>query len=125
MTEETTTTSLSSETVTRPWGSFRVLEEGPTFKIKRIVVKPQEMLSLQAHHHRSEHWVVVEGVAKVVNGDQELLLRTNEATFIPVATKHRLSNPGKSDLVIIEVQVGTYLGEDDIVRFEDRYGRVS
>ncbi len=111
------------KTVLRPWGSYTVLEEGPGFKIKRIVVKPGASLSLQMHYHRSEHWVVVSGTAKVLNGEQELLVRTNESTYIPAGHKHRLENPGKLDLVMIEVQSGGYLGEDDIVRLEDRYGR--
>jgi mannose-1-phosphate guanylyltransferase / mannose-6-phosphate isomerase len=111
------------KTVLRPWGSYTVLEEGPGFKIKRIVVKAGASLSLQMHYHRSEHWVVVSGTAKVVNGEQELLVRTNESTYIPAGHKHRLENPGKLDLVMIEVQSGGYLGEDDIVRLEDRYGR--
>ena len=110
-------------TVLRPWGSYTVLEEGPGFKIKRIVVKPRASLSLQMHYHRSEHWVVVSGTAKVVNGENEMLVRTNESTFIPAGHRHRLENPGKLDLVMIEVQSGGYLGEDDIVRFEDQYGR--
>ena len=110
-------------TVSRPWGTYTVLEEGPRFKIKRIVVKPGASLSLQMHYHRSEHWVVVSGTAKVVNGEQQMLVRTNESTFIPAGHKHRLENPGRVDLVMIEVQSGTYLEEDDIVRFEDRYGR--
>jgi mannose-1-phosphate guanylyltransferase len=111
-------------TVHRPWGTYTVLEEGPNFKMKRIVVKPGASLSLQMHHHRSEHWIVVDGMAKVVNGEQDLLIATNESTFIPAGHKHRLENPGKIDLVLIEVQSGSYLGEDDIVRFEDHYGRV-
>jgi len=111
-------------TVHRPWGTYTVLEEGPNFKMKRIVVKPGASLSLQMHHHRSEHWIVVDGMAKVVNGEQDLLIATNESTFIPAGHKHRLENPGKIDLVLIEVQSGQYLGEDDIVRFEDHYGRV-
>ena len=112
------------KTVSRPWGTYTVLEEGPCFKIKRIVVKPGASLSLQMHHHRSEHWIVVEGMAKVVNGDKELYVNTNESTYIPAGHKHRLENPGKLDLIMIEVQSGEYLGEDDIVRFEDVYGRV-
>ena len=116
-------TYLLHKTVVRPWGTYTVLEEGPGFKIKRIVVKPLASLSLQMHYHRSEHWVVVSGTAKVINGEQELLVRTNESTFIPAGHRHRLENPGKVDLVMIEVQSGHYLGEDDIVRFEDRYGR--
>jgi len=111
------------KTVHRPWGSYTVLEEGDGFKMKRILVKPGASLSLQMHYHRSEHWIVVSGTAKVVNGDKELLVRTNESTYIPAGNKHRLENPGKIDLVMIEVQSGTYLEEDDIVRFEDRYGR--
>lgn len=110
-------------TVCRPWGSYTVLEEGPRFKIKRIVVKPGASLSLQMHHHRSEHWVVVQGMAKVVNGGEPRLVGANESTFIPAGHKHRLENPGVIDLVMIEVQSGEYLGEDDIVRFEDQYGR--
>lgn len=110
-------------TVARPWGTYTVLEEGPRFKIKRIEVKPGASLSLQMHHHRSEHWIVVSGVAMVVNGEQELFVGTNESTYIPAGHKHRLENPGVLDLVMIEVQSGDYLGEDDIVRFEDNYGR--
>lgn len=111
-------------TVFRPWGTFTVLEEGEYFKIKRIVVKPGASLSLQIHHHRSEHWVVVSGTAQVTKGNDTLILNTNESTFIPKEHQHRLGNPGLNDLVLIEVQTGTYLGEDDIVRFEDQYGRV-
>lgn len=110
-------------TVHRPWGTYTVLEEGERFKMKRIEVKPGASLSLQMHHHRSEHWVVVSGTARVVNGDKEILLRTNESTYIPAGHKHRLENPGIISLVMIEVQSGEYLGEDDIVRFEDTYGR--
>lgn len=111
-------------TVVRPWGSYTVLEEGPGFKIKRIEVKPGASLSLQMHHHRSEHWIVVRGMAKIVNGEQECYIRPNESTYIPAGHKHRLENPGLLDLVMIEVQCGDYLGEDDIVRFQDNYGRV-
>jgi len=110
-------------TVHRPWGTYTVLEEGLRFKIKRIVVKPGASLSLQMHHHRSEHWVVVSGMAKVVNGDREFFVAIDESTYIPAGHKHRLENPGLVDLVMIEVQSGEYLGEDDIVRFEDNYGR--
>jgi mannose-1-phosphate guanylyltransferase/mannose-6-phosphate isomerase len=110
-------------TVHRPWGTYTILEESISFKIKRIVVKPQASLSLQMHHHRSEHWVVVSGTAEVVNGDHTFLVGTNESTYIPAGHKHRLRNPGMIDLVMIEVQSGQYLGEDDIVRFEDNYGR--
>ena len=111
-------------TVHRPWGTYTVLEDSARFKIKRIEVKPGASLSLQMHHHRSEHWIVVSGMAKVVNGDHELFVSTNESTYIPAGHKHRLENPGVLDLVMIEVQSGEYLGEDDIVRFEDNYGRV-
>lgn len=110
-------------TAHRPWGTYTVLGEGDRFKIKRIEVKPGQRLSLQAHHHRSEHWVVVSGSAKVVNGDREILLSTNQSTYIPCGHKHRLENPGILPLVLIEVQSGEYLGEDDIVRFDDVYGR--
>ncbi|WP_133650901.1 mannose-1-phosphate guanylyltransferase/mannose-6-phosphate isomerase [Paraburkholderia flava] len=110
-------------TVHRPWGTYTVLEEGDRFKIKRIVVKPGASLSLQLHHHRSEHWIVVRGCAEIVNGDQIISLQPNESTYIPAGHKHRLVNPGVVDLILIEVQCGEYLGEDDIVRFEDIYGR--
>ncbi|MCX7174810.1 MAG: mannose-1-phosphate guanylyltransferase/mannose-6-phosphate isomerase [Proteobacteria bacterium] len=110
-------------TTHRPWGTYTILEEGSRYKIKRIVVKPNASLSLQKHHHRSEHWVVVSGSALVVNGDQETLVRSNESAYIPIGAKHRLVNPGVIDCVMIEVQVGDYLGEDDIVRFDDTYGR--
>lgn len=110
-------------TVFRPWGSYTVLEEGPGFKIKRIEVRPGASLSLQMHHHRSEHWIVVQGVARITNGDSEKLIHTNQSTFIPAGHKHRLENPGKIPLILIEVQTGEYLGEDDIVRFADDYGR--
>lgn len=112
-------------TVNRPWGTYTVLEEGDRFKIKRIVVKPGASLSLQMHHHRSEHWIVVRGAARIVNGDKEIFVSTNESTYIPAGHHHRLINPGVIDLVLIEVQSGEYLGEDDIVRFEDVYGRCS
>ena len=115
--------AVTHRTVTRPWGTYTVLDEGPGFKIKRIVVKPGASLSLQMHHHRSEHWVVVSGTANVRNGEREVLLRENESTYIPAGNVHRLSNPGRVDLAIIEVQCGGYLGEDDIVRFDDAYGR--
>jgi mannose-1-phosphate guanylyltransferase/mannose-6-phosphate isomerase len=110
-------------TVHRPWGSYTVLEEGNRYKIKRIVVKPGASLSLQMHHHRSEHWIVVSGMAKVVNGERDILVAANESTYIPAGHRHRVSNPGKVDLVMIEVQSGEYLGEDDIVRFEGQLGR--
>jgi mannose-1-phosphate guanylyltransferase len=112
-------------TVSRPWGSYTVLETGPNFKIKRIEVKPGARLSLQMHYHRSEHWIVVSGMARVVNGESEMLVNTNESTYIPAGHRHRLENPGLLPLVMIEVQSGAYLGEDDIVRFDDVYGRVA
>lgn len=111
-------------TVARPWGTYTVLEEGARFKIKRIMVRPGKSLSLQMHHHRSEHWIVVSGMARVINGERDFLLNTNESTFIPAGHCHRLVNPGLIDLMMIEVQSGEYLGEDDIVRFNDIYGRV-
>jgi len=110
-------------TVSRPWGAYTLLEEAPGFKIKRIEVRPGAALSLQMHHRRSEHWVVVRGIARVTNGEREFDVHPDESTFIPVETRHRLENRGADPLVIIEVQCGDYLGEDDIVRFEDRYGR--
>ena len=113
----------SARTVYRPWGSYTVLEEGNCFKVKRLLVNPGAALSLQLHHHRSEHWVVVAGVAKVTNGDQEFLLRVGQSTYIPLETKHRLTNPDPEPLEIIEVQTGSYLGEDDIIRFADLYRR--
>ncbi|NLY59301.1 MAG: cupin domain-containing protein, partial [Gammaproteobacteria bacterium] len=114
---------LLHQTVYRPWGSYTTLEEGDRFKIKRIEVKPGASLSLQMHHHRSEHWIVVSGLARVTNDDKEFYLRANESTFILAGHQHRLANPDITSLVLIEVQSGDYLGEDDIVRFEDNYGR--
>lgn len=111
------------QTAHRPWGTYSVLEGNRGYKIKRIVVKPGKRLSLQKHFHRSEHWIVVSGTAKVTLGDEETLVRANESTYIPMGQLHRLENPGKIDLVLIEVQVGQYLGEDDIVRVEDDYRR--
>jgi mannose-1-phosphate guanylyltransferase/mannose-6-phosphate isomerase len=110
-------------TVTRPWGSYTVLEEGERYKIKRIVVNPGQKLSMQMHHHRSEHWVVICGTARIVNGDKEIFLHEDESTYIPRTNRHRLENPGKIPLQIIEIQSGPYLEEDDIVRFGDIYGR--
>ena len=110
-------------TVSRPWGTYTVLEEGPRFKIKRIEVKPGASLSLQMHHHRSEHWVVVSGTARIVNGELDTLVQANQSAYIPAGQRHRLENPGVLPCVMIEVQCGDYLGEDDIVRFEDNYGR--
>ena len=110
-------------TVARPWGAYTVLQEGPRFKIKRIEVRPGESLSLQMHHHRSEHWIVVSGTARVTCDERSYLVSANESTYIPIGMKHRLENPGVLELVMIEVQCGDYLGEDDIVRFSDVYGR--
>jgi mannose-1-phosphate guanylyltransferase len=110
-------------TVHRPWGTYQTVDLGERYQVKRIMVKPGEKLSVQMHHHRAEHWVVVSGTAKVQNGDQEILLTENESTYIPVGVVHALENPGKIPLELVEVQSGSYLGEDDIVRFSDRYGR--
>lgn len=115
-------TALHRE-VFRPWGSYDGIDAGDRFQVKRITVKPGAVLSLQMHHHRAEHWIVVQGTARVTRGDEEFLLGENESTYIPMGTTHRLENPGKLPLHLIEVQSGAYLGEDDIVRFEDTYGR--
>jgi len=115
-------TSLHRE-VYRPWGSYDSIDSGDRFQVKRLIVNPGATLSLQLHHHRAEHWVVVTGTAKVTRGDEVFTLSENESTYIPIGARHRIENPGKIPLHIIEVQSGTYLGEDDIVRFEDRYGR--
>ena len=112
------------KTVHRPWGSYSILEDAEDCKVKRLVVKPGQVLSLQEHYQRSEHWTVIQGVAKVRLGDREFLLKANESTYIPVKTLHRLENPGTEDVHLIEVQTGKYFGEDDIVRYEDIYGRV-
>lgn len=110
--------------VYRPWGCYDSIDEGERFQVKRITVKPGSTLSLQKHYHRAEHWVVVRGTALVTCGEKEFLISENESTYIPVGEVHRLENPGKVPLELIEIQSGTYLGEDDIVRFEDDYGRV-
>jgi mannose-1-phosphate guanylyltransferase/mannose-6-phosphate isomerase len=115
-------TSLHRE-VFRPWGSYDSIDSGDRFQVKRLTVKPGASMSLQLHHHRAEHWVVVSGTARITRGEETFLLGENESTYIPMGTKHRIENPGKVPLHIVEVQSGTYLGEDDIVRFEDRYGR--
>lgn len=109
--------------VFRPWGSYETIEEAERYKVKRIVVNPGAALSLQKHYHRAEHWIVVRGSALIQNGDNEILLSEDQSTYIPHGTLHRLENPGKIPLELIEVQTGSYLGEDDIVRYEDRYGR--
>ena len=108
----------------RPWGNYTSIEEDKSWKVKKIVVKPKSSLSLQMHHHRAEHWVIVKGTAEVEINDQKLILSENQSTYIPLGAKHRLTNPGSINLVLIEVQSGNYLGEDDIIRFEDSYGRV-
>ncbi len=115
--------AIYHQTVHRPWGSYTILEDADDCKVKRLVVKPGQVLSLQLHHRRAEHWTVVQGVAKVRLGDDEFLLEKNQSTFIPVETLHRLENPGTEDVHLIEVQTGDYFGEDDIERIEDVYGR--
>lgn len=109
--------------VNRPWGSYESIDCGERFQVKRITVKPGGVLSLQKHHHRAEHWVVVNGIAQITIGEKEMLLHEDQSTYIPIGEKHRLTNPGRIDLELIEVQTGSYLGEDDILRFEDVYGR--
>ena len=116
---------LNHRKVFRPWGSYDGLDSGERFQVKRIIVNPGAALSLQLHYHRAEHWVVVRGTARVTRGDEVFLLTENQSTYIPLGVKHRLENPGHLPLEIIEVQSGAYLGEDDIVRFEDTYGRVA
>jgi len=117
------TEHVSHRRVYRPWGYYESIDAGDRFQVKRIMVKPGEALSLQMHHHRAEHWVVVSGTAKVTRNDETKLVSENESTYIPIGAKHRLENPGKTPLFLIEVQSGGYLGEDDIVRFDDRYQR--
>jgi len=117
-----TESSLHRE-VFRPWGSYDSIDSGDRFQVKRLSVKPGGVLSLQMHHHRAEHWIVVQGAARITRNDETFLLAENESTYIPVGATHRIENPGKVPLHIIEVQSGSYLGEDDIVRFEDNYGR--
>jgi mannose-1-phosphate guanylyltransferase/mannose-6-phosphate isomerase len=116
---------VSHTRVHRPWGYFESVDNGPGFQVKRLMVKPGQKLSLQLHHQRAEHWVVVSGTARVTRGDEVFDLARNQSTYIPVETKHRLENPGREPLLIVEVQSGSYLGEDDIVRFEDSYNRDS
>ena len=110
-------------TVHRPWGTYRPIHSGHRVQVKHITVKPGGKLSMQMHHHRAEHWVVVQGTARVVRGEEELILTEDQSTYIPLGTAHRLENPGKIPLHLIEVQSGSYLGEDDIIRFDDHYGR--
>jgi mannose-1-phosphate guanylyltransferase / mannose-6-phosphate isomerase len=114
---------ISHPLVHRPWGTYRSIHNGERVQVKHIMVKPGGILSLQMHHHRAEHWVVVTGTAKVTKDNEEMTLHENESTFIPMGTRHRLENPGKIPLHLIEVQSGSYLGEDDIVRYDDTYGR--
>jgi mannose-1-phosphate guanylyltransferase/mannose-6-phosphate isomerase len=111
--------------VFRPWGSYDSIDSGERFQVKRLIVRPGGVLSLQMHHHRAEHWVVVSGTARITRGEETYLLEENQSTYIPIGVRHRIENPGRIPLHIIEVQSGAYLGEDDIVRFEDRYGRQS
>jgi mannose-1-phosphate guanylyltransferase/mannose-6-phosphate isomerase len=116
---------LMHRRVYRPWGHYEGVDAGERFQVKRITVSPGAALSLQMHHHRAEHWIVVKGTARVTRDDEVSLLAENQSTYIPMGTKHRLENPGTTPLEMIEVQSGEYLGEDDIVRFEDRYNRDS
>ena len=116
--------AMQHRKVARPWGSYDSVDAGERYQVKRITVRPGAKLSLQMHHHRAEHWIVVKGTALVTRGDEEILITENQSTYIPLGVKHRLENPGKTELEMIEVQSGGYLGEDDIVRFEDTYGRV-
>ena len=109
----------------RPWGSFTSIEKGSNWQVKRLEIKPKSSISLQKHNHRSEHWIIVNGTAKIEINDEVKFLGKNESTYIPLGAKHRLSNPADSPLIVIEVQSGEYLGEDDIIRFEDNYGRTT
>jgi mannose-1-phosphate guanylyltransferase/mannose-6-phosphate isomerase len=123
LTSEGRDLAVQPSRVERPWGSYETKDRGPRFQIKHILVGPGEQLSLQMHYHRSEHWIVVSGTAEVTVGDKVQLLQENQSTYIPAGTTHRLANPGKVPLELVEVQCGPYLGEDDIVRFDDEYGR--
>lgn len=116
--------AIENRTMYRPWGSYTILAEGEGYKVKRITIKPGAKLSLQMHYHRSEHWTVISGTGKLTLDDKVVIFKENESTYIPIAVKHRLENPGQIPLSIIEVQNGRYLGEDDIVRFDDEYGRL-
>jgi mannose-1-phosphate guanylyltransferase/mannose-6-phosphate isomerase len=117
--------SVQHRKVARPWGTYDSVDFGERHQVKRITVRPGAKLSLQMHHHRAEHWIVVKGTALVIKGEEEVLLTENQSIYIPVGVKHRLENAGKIDLELIEVQTGGYLGEDDIIRYEDNYGRIS
>jgi len=121
--ESERTEAIFHKKVYRPWGSYETIDISDRFQVKRITVNPGQVLSLQMHHHRAEHWIVVKGTAKIIRGEEEILLTEDQSTYIPLGTKHRLENPGVIPLELIEVQTGSYLGEDDIVRFEDVYGR--
>ncbi|UNC93637.1 mannose-1-phosphate guanylyltransferase/mannose-6-phosphate isomerase [Candidatus Contubernalis alkaliaceticus] len=121
--EQNSRVHIEHQTVERPWGSYTVIQEGPGYKIKKIIVNPKQKLSLQMHYHRSEHWIVVQGTAKITNGSTEIFVHENESSYIAKSTLHRLENPGTIPLEIIEAQCGSYLGEDDIVRIDDDYGR--
>lgn len=114
---------LQHKEVVRPWGKYDCIDIGERYQVKRITVQPKAKLSLQLHHHRAEHWIVVKGTAKVVKGEEQYFISENESTFIPLGTAHSLENPGSIPLELIEVQSGSYLGEDDIIRFKDEYGR--
>ena len=120
---ESRSEAVAPRRVYRPWGWYESIAGGERFQVKRIMVKPGQKLSLQMHHHRAEHWIVVSGTARVTCGEKNFLLTEDQSTYIPLGTNHRLENPGKVPLELIEVQSGAYLGEDDIVRFEDVYGR--
>ena len=114
---------LEHKRVYRPWGYYQSVDNGPRYQVKRIAVKPGGQLSLQKHHHRAEHWIVVKGTAQVTRDSEIMLVHENESVYLPIGSVHRLANPGKIDLELIEVQTGSYLGEDDIVRIEDIYNR--
>jgi mannose-1-phosphate guanylyltransferase/mannose-6-phosphate isomerase len=115
--------AIIHKTVHRPWGYYTLLEEGERYKVKRLCIYPGKSISLQMHHHRAEHWVVVKGTARVIKGEKEHYVHENESIYIPKSTVHRLENPGKVDLHLIEIQTGEYIEEDDIIRLEDEYGR--
>ena len=115
--------TMENVTMFRPWGSYTILSEGDGFKVKRIVVKPGGKLSLQLHHKRSEHWIIVSGEATITIGEESKVFKSNESTYIPIGSKHRMENLTDQEVVFVEVQVGKYLGEDDIERFDDVYGR--
>ena len=113
----------SNNEIYRPWGKYTTIGAGDKWQVKRLEIKSNESISLQLHNHRSEHWIVVKGVAKVEIDSESFLVKSNESIYVPLGSKHRLSNPNNEKLIIIEIQNGNYLGEDDIIRFEDKYGR--